>query len=229
MPDSLDLKKILINKYNDRHLASVYLAKYPEGTDPKKWAQDFTSLITPLTDHPDILWVTRTEKENDYKVDSPGIASLIKFLNFRAFSLKTKFIFIEDAHLLSVIVSNKLLKIFEELPENFCLFLFAPQSQNLLPTVESRAIKILLPKTEVSFEDLPNFPEYASAQALVMGLKKSEDEYTEEKKFIEKALESALKNKNYKECALLLENLKHYGVSEDFNNSKASRLSLFFK
>jgi DNA polymerase-3 subunit delta' len=224
-----NLKKILLKKYEDSNLASVYLTKYPEGTDPKIWARDFMSSITTLADHPDVLWVERTDSENDYKVDSPGIAALTKFLNFRAYELKKKFIFLNDAHLLSVIVSNKLLKIFEELPENFCLFLFAPQSQDLLPTVESRAIKILMPSenNKTDYDAVPTH--YESAQELAASLKKSDDEYVEEKKFIENALNKALKMKNFQECSNLLDNLKHYGVSENFNNTKLSRLSLFFK
>lgn len=229
MSDLGDLKSILHKKYLDNNLASVYLAKYPDQTNPKLWAQEFLNLITPLTDHPDVLWIDRLDSENEYKVDSPGISSLIKFLNYRAYELKVKFIFLNDAHLLSVIVSNKLLKIFEELPESFCLFLFAPQSQALLPTVESRAIKILLPKSfnkDVLNSETPHF---TSAQELLMTLKKSEDEFMDEKNFIEEALNQVLKTQNFKECQTILDDLKHYGVSENFNNSKLSRLSLFFK
>lgn len=221
------LKDNLLKKYQDGKLASVYLAKYPEENDPKVWAQDFLKDITPLSDHPDVLWVERIE-ENEYKVDSEGILNLLKFLNYRAFELKKKFIFFMDAHLISVIVSNKLLKIFEELPENFCLFLFAPYDQNLLPTVESRAIKILLPKDLSGNYDAP-LPHYASAQELVASLKKSDDDYLEEKKFIEESLNLALQSKDYQKCSELLEALKHYQVSENFNNSKLSRLSLLFK
>lgn len=228
MSDLGDLKKNLLKKYQQGDLASVYLAKYPENTDPKKWGLDFVSSITKLSDHPDVLWVERSEDENDYKVESPGILALIKFLNYRAYELKKKFIFITDAHLLSVIVSNKLLKVFEELPENFCLFLFCPQGQDLLPTVESRAIKILMPR-DFSNEDYDApLPHYSSAQELAASLKKSDDDFLEEKKFIENALVKALQSGNFKECTEILDNLKHYGVSDNFNNSKLSRLSLFF-
>lgn len=223
-----DLKDNLLKKYAQGNLASVYLAKYPEHTNAVLWAQDFLSSITKLPDHPDVLWVERTE-ENQYKVESPGILALFKFLNYRAFELKKKFIFINDAHLLSTIVSNKLLKVFEELPENFCLFLFAPQDQNLLPTVESRAIKVLLPQDLSKVDYDAPLPTYASAQELVASLKKSEDDYLEEKKFIEESLIKTLKSGSFKECSDILEGLKHYQVSDAFNNSKLARLSLLFK
>ena len=223
-----DLKSNLLKKYEQGNLAQVYLAKYPEHTNAVVWAKDFLSSITKLPDHPDVLWVERSE-ENEYKVESPGILALFKFLNYRAFELKKKFIFINDAHLLSTIVSNKLLKVFEELPENFCLFLFAPQDQNLLPTVESRAIKVLLPQDLSGVDYNAPLPTYASAQELVASLKKSDDDYLEEKKFIEEALIKTLKSGSFKECTETLESLKHYQVSDAFNNSKTSRLGLFFK
>ncbi|MBC7712886.1 MAG: hypothetical protein H7177_06080 [Rhizobacter sp.] len=223
-----DLKKNLLKKYDSNQLAQVYLAKYPESTEPEVWAKDFLKSITHLEDDPDVLWVNRGEKENEYKVDSAGIAALLKFLNYRAFHLKKKFIMINDAHLLSTIVSNKLLKVFEELPENFCLFLFAPQEENLLPTVESRAINILLPQTQHDVIDAVNLPHYNSAIDLVAQLKASEHQMLEEKKFIEESLLKTMKKGNFKELEVALENLKHYSVSDNFNNSKVSRLSLFF-
>ena len=202
----IDLADNLLKKYHQDNLAQVYLAKYPTNTNPIEWAKDFIKKITPLSDHPDILWIER-EEENHYKVESAGILALNKFLNYRAFELKKKFIFINDAHLMSVIVSNKLLKVFEELPENFCLFLLSPQDQNLLPTVESRALKILLPSTLLT--EIQKTPpiKYASAQELVASLKKSEDDH----------------------CETALANLQHYQASDAFNNSKLSRLALFFK
>lgn len=223
-----NLKTNLLNKYKTGHLAQVYLAKYPESTDPVAWSKDFLKEITPLEDDADVLWVNRGEKENEYKVDSAGIAAMLKFLNYRAFHLKKKFIFINDAHLLSTIVSNKLLKVFEELPENFCMFLFAPQEENLLATVESRAINILLPETYSDLEENIEERHYSSAIDLVAQLKTSEHQNLEEKKFIEDSLNKSLKKGNFEELSLQLENLKHFSVSENFNNTKLSRLSLFF-
>ena len=72
-------------------------------------------------------------------------------------------------------------------------------------------------------------PEYNSAQELVAALKKSEDDYLEEKRFIEESLTKTLRTENYQDCSDALETLKHYGASAAFNNSKLSRLALFFK
>jgi DNA polymerase-3 subunit delta' len=227
----IDLKKTLLKKYDKDMLAQVYLARYDQCTDPKIWFQEFLAGITKLPDHPDILWVSRDykkdkEQENEYKVDSASIKSLLNFLNFRAYELKKKFIFIEDAHLLSVIVSNKLLKVLEEMPVAFCLFLLAPKQESLLPTVESRAIKILLPK---NLEALPApVPHFSGAQEAVLELKKAEDPLTMEKSFIENSLQRVIANGDYLAIEAALDNLKMHSVSESFNNSKAARLSPFF-
>ena len=228
MPVLGDLKANLLKKYANNQLATVYLARYPVNTDPILWARDFVSEITKLQDDPDILWVEKGKSDNAYKVDSSGIAALLKFLNYRAIHLKKKFIFINDAHLLSVIVSNKLLKIFEELPENFCLFLFAPQEENLLPTVESRALKVLLPSNERESGILADSASYTSAIDLASQLKTSENPNLIEKKFIEDSLNKSLKTRSFTELEDQLENLKHYSLSDNFNNSKVSRLSLFY-
>lgn len=224
-----DLKKNLLAKYQNDLIASVYLAKYPASGDPEGWVRDFLKSITPLEDHPDVLWVKRSDTENEYKVESAGITALLKFLNYRPYELKKKFILITDAHLMSTIVSNKLLKVFEELSSNFCLFLFAPQEENLLATVESRAIKVLLPESTQEIDYDAPLIEYSSPQDLVAQLKSSSDEFLLEKKFIEVSLNKTLQKPSFEACSKDLENLKHHSLSEAFNNSKLSRLSPFFK
>ena len=64
---------------------------------------------------------------------------------------------------------------------------------------------------------------------LVGQLKNSENQLQEEKRFIEESLALTMKNGNFKELSNQLDNLKHYSQSDNFNNSKLSRLSLFFK
>jgi DNA polymerase III subunit delta' len=224
---ALQLKDILLKKYRDDQLAQVYLLRYQNLQAREEWLNAFFKSITPLSDHPDILWVRRGPKENEYKVDSDSIKALYQFLNFKAFELSKKFIIIEDAHLLSVIVSNKLLKILEELPENFCLFLLAPKDESLLPTVESRAIKIALPEsTQVHLENAST--EFAGPQEMLLELKKSENPELIEKQFVEESLNRTLKSLKFSECEKALEDLRNFRVSAAFNNSKASRLSPFF-
>lgn len=223
----VDLKKILLAKYDADLLAQVYLATYAPHVHPEEWISDFLSPLTKLEDHPDLFWVRRSEKENDYKVDSASIKAMLKFINYRPIELKKRFIFITDAHLLSVIVSNKLLKVLEELPELYCLFLLVPEGQTLLPTVESRSIKVRIP-TEVPAEFQKT--EFFESAFDVMGhLKTSDDPFHDEKKFIETQLDLMLsKNPTYRQCEDMLANLKHYVKSDEYNNAKVSRLSLLF-
>lgn len=226
---SLDLTKVLVKKYANDQLAQVYLASYPLHTGPENWIQDFIQNFTKLEDHPDVYWVTRSEKENNYKVDSDSIKGMLKFISYRPIELKTRFIFFTDAHLMSDIVANKLLKVLEELPPLYCLFLLAPEGQHLLPTVESRAIKVRLPKSKDTQQTESEMPAFESVHELVQYLKTSEDPFFDEKKFIEQAISLMLsKSSSFEQYNEMLANLKHYLESDLYNNAKASRLSLIF-
>lgn len=222
------LKSILLDKYENKKLAQVYLATYSDGQNPDNFFYDYFKSITNLADHPDILWVTKEEKDNEYKVDSKSISSFLNFLNFKPIELKTKFIIFKDAHLLTTTLSNKFLKILEEMPSYFCLFLLSPQSESLLPTITSRAISLKLPHDnhDASLLELPAFN---SVNELLLKLKGHEDARTLERIHIESYIARKLKNVKFSECDDMLEDLKHYDMSDNFNNSKLSRLSLFFK
>lgn len=231
MSTLIDLQETLLKKYDSDMLAQVYLARYSQSTDPKIWFKELLSGITKISDHPDVLWVSRDlkkdkELENEYKVDSASIKSLLNFLNFRAYELKKKFIFIEDAHLLSVIVSNKLLKVLEEMPVAFCLFLLAPKQESLLLTVESRAIKILLPENLKALP--PPVAHFNGVQEAILELKKAEDSLSMEKSFIENHLQRVIESGDFQALEAALDNLKMHSFATSFNNSKASRLSPFF-
>jgi DNA polymerase III delta prime subunit len=226
---SLDLANILVKKYANNQLAQVYLASYPLDSGPESWINNFIHNFTKLPDHPDVFFVTRSEKENNYKVDSSSIKDMLKFISYRPIEFKTRFIFFTDAHKMSDIVANKLLKVLEELPPLYCLFLLAPEGQHLLPTVESRAIKVRLPKSKETFAEVKDTPNFESVNELVQYLKVSEDPFFDEKKFIEQAISLMLsKSSSFEQYNEMLANLKHYLDSELYNNSKASRLSLIF-
>ncbi len=225
----IDLKERLIKRYHNNTLAQVYLATYSPNENIRKWVEDFLSPLTTLEDHPDVFWVIRAEKENDYKVESPSIKGMLKFINYRPIELKVRFIFITEAHLLSPIVSNKLLKVLEEMSSLYCLVLFTPEGVSLLPTVESRSLKI-----RIQSESSQNFAEadtilYESVFDVSAALKTSDDQFRDEKKFIESQLNLMLtKSPTFKQCEDMLANLKHYDQSDRFNNARVSRLSLLF-
>lgn len=225
----------LLKKLASRELASLYLITYNgETTDPVTWVDQFQKELTPLLDHPDILRVNKGPKESEYKVDSPAIKDFLKFISTRALQLEKKFIFLFDAQDLSVIVSNKLLKVFEELSSDYCLILFAPRNASLLETVLSRAVKLALPESleennETETTALAReFAAIQSPQDLVAFLKENDGDMTLEKKYIEHALKQCLAQKNFERLNEMLTILREYETRSAFNNSKLSRLTPFF-
>ncbi len=233
-----DLQKILYHKYLNGDLANLYMAQYDSSsTDADLWVKQFLTQLTTVEDHPDVLKVKKTEKENDYKVDSQNIKNLIKILNYRPIELKKIFIFLFDAHDLSVILSNKLLKVFEEIDPHFCLILMVPDNAVMLATVESRALKVKIesPLRSYSSKASLDFSKIDSPKELIQFLSDSTDENThyKEKKYIENFIDQHLKKashsaESFKNLEALLLNLRLYESATSFNNSKLARLSVFF-
>ncbi|MGZ3790223.1 MAG: hypothetical protein ACXVLQ_16950 [Bacteriovorax sp.] len=232
---SFELEKILYKKYEEGLLASLYLIQYDsKSTDPQAWADLFIKQLTPLADHPDVLKVHKDVKENEYKVDSKSIKEFLTFINYRPLKLKKKFIFLFDAHDLSVIVSNKLLKVFEELSAEYCLFLMVPDNASVLPTVLSRAVKLKIQSLkEDGFKSFDYAPVESPQELLAVFKQEKRDSQSDEKEFIEQRIErclaqSAPSTESYLEFDELLSVLKNYETASAFNNSKLSRLSPFF-
>lgn len=229
------LGKILLKKYQEKTLASLYLINYDSQTlDPEIWVDNFLKELTPLADHPDILKVRKDPKENEYKVDSRAIKDFLKFINYRPLKLQKKFIFLFDAGDLSVIVSNKLLKVFEELGSDYCLMLLAPDSTQMLQTVLSRAVKLKIASPGPSTLTESDFSFLKTPQDLIAYLKEDRQENAFlEKKFIEYAIKQCLAQststpESYKLLEEFIKILKDYEIAGAFNNSKLSRLSSFF-
>ncbi len=222
-----EIGKILLKKYQEKTLASLYIVNYDEQTiNPETWVDNFIKEFTPLADHPDILKVFKDEKSNEYKVDSQSIKGFLKFINYRPLQLNKKFIFLFDAQDLSVIVSNKLLKVFEELGSDYCLILLAPDNSSILPTVLSRAIKLKVTgKSDLFASPKIDFKDIKTPQELLAVLKQGGEL---EKKFIEHAINQCLAQGSYKDLDKLLFDLKDYEVKSAFNNSKLANLSAFF-
>lgn len=223
----------LLKKLSENELASLYLLTYnSETTDPVSWATQFQKEMTPLSDHPDILRMNKGAKENEYKVDSGAIKEFLAFISTRPLQLSRKFIFLFDAQDLSIIVSNKLLKVFEELGQQYCLILFAPRNAPLLETVLSRAVKLIIPdpsgKENAAVTANLEFSGIQNPQDLLAYIKESDDELIVEKKFIEHAINQCLARGDFQEIDGLLYQLKEFEKRSAFNNSRLSRLSPFF-
>ncbi len=231
------LANILLKKYQEKSLASLYLITYdPDVINPETWVLQFCKNFTPLTDHPDILKVHKDEKSNDYKVDSMAIKGFLKFINYRPLKLEKKFIFLFDAEDLSVIVSNKLLKVFEELGSDYCLMLMAPDNASLLPTVLSRAVKLKIASDKgMALLNEINFNDIKTPQDFIASLKRASDLGANyEKKFIESIIEQKLKAAASKAFSVIeleefLVALKNYETTKAFNNAQISRIASVFR
>lgn len=231
-----NLQKILYKKYLDKNLAALYIAKYDSASiDPELWVKGLLGQLTPLDDHPDVLKINKTEKETEYKVDSLSIKNFLKFLNYRPIQLEKKFIFLFDAQDLSVILSNKLLKIFEELETHFCLILMVPDKAPMLATVESRAIKLQISAPQNSEgQNSFDFGKLKTPMDLINYLKQAPgNSQYDEKKFIEHAIAQILLSaqstpKSFNDLEALLRSLANFETANNFNNSKLSRITPFF-
>jgi DNA polymerase III subunit delta' len=117
--------------------------------------------------HADILWVNKTsEKGKAYRVQDKDFDEMFKFLDFKPLNLSKRFIFIKDAHLLSYIISNKLLKTLEEPNQNAVIIFLAPQDSPFIPTVISRArLWNIKPKDQSkdNFIDFKNFQQFLNS------------------------------------------------------------------
>lgn len=231
-----NLQKLLYKKYLDKNLAALYIAKYDSAfIDPELWVKEFLGQFTLLEDHPDVLKINKTEKETEYKVDSLSIKNFLKFLNYRPIQLEKKFIFLFDAQDLSVILSNKLLKIFEELDAHFCLILMVPDKAPMLATVESRAIKLQIDSPQNSdSQNSFDFGELKTPMDLMNYFKQaSGNSQYDEKKFIEHAIAQILLSaqstpQSFNDLDALLRSLENFESANNFNNSKLSRITPFF-
>ncbi|MGB0452437.1 MAG: hypothetical protein ACPGJV_01880 [Bacteriovoracaceae bacterium] len=97
--------------------------------------------------HSDFTFFNTQDKT--YSVESDEIIDFFRTLEFRPQELKKRFFIFIDAHKLSDSILNKMLKSLEE-PPSWCCFLFFSSSESgFLQTIESRAVKLQLPRPKM--------------------------------------------------------------------------------
>ncbi|MBD66076.1 MAG: hypothetical protein CME62_12770 [Halobacteriovoraceae bacterium] len=149
----MELVDILAHKYSIGQMHNLYVLE-ANRVDYHHFLSDFThQLLTKIikqlhsgqsvTNHQDILQVNLPEGKKSYLVEQ--IQEIIKFLNFRPTELSRKFVIMDDAHALSIIGCNKLLKTWEEPEVKATFILLNPYRSELLPTLKSRSITIRVP------------------------------------------------------------------------------------
>lgn len=125
----------------------------------KKWADRFieeyylnSHTTLPLKDHPDIFSIIPREGlPSPYLVTSESIKDFLKFKGLRPFELKHRFVFFHCAENMTAQLCNKLLKTLESPPEKITFFFMVSVNKRLLPTIESRAIRLLV-KTQSPYK-----------------------------------------------------------------------------
>lgn len=92
-------------------------------------------LTDKLIDHPDILTVSKNEKQS---VGVGDIQKMLKVIHNRPYQSPNKVAIIDDAEKLTIESQNALLKILEEPPKFTQIILIAKEEYGFLPTITSR-------------------------------------------------------------------------------------------
>lgn len=144
-------KALFKNIIQDKAAHFFILSDVTQSGNFEKWTYDllghiFTHFLkkdvpsTSLINHTDFLAIENPVMDKNYTVDD--MEPLFKFMHYKAMELPRKFLVIKNAHLINEKLSNKLLKTLEEPPIDCTIFLLNPNNIKLIPTIESRGIKI---------------------------------------------------------------------------------------
>ncbi|OUR95315.1 hypothetical protein A9Q84_15875 [Halobacteriovorax marinus] len=167
-----DLKEKLVQLWVNKKLAHFYIVQpSPSEVNPrdftKDWTQDFLSRVLQSEKsmsaqssiellehgHADILFVRKEDPHQNYSVKEDHFSEFFRFQNFKALELSHRFIVIDDAHSITTILANKLLKTLEEPAENTTILLLDPFRHEILPTISSRAIYLRIHSKLVGDEE----------------------------------------------------------------------------
>ena len=223
-----NLHHVLKKRYNESRLANLYTLQYDSHlTNPDLWVSEFLATISSepfhSNDHPDVLSIKRLEEENDYKVDGANWTFFHSFIQYKPLKLKNKFVFIHDADRLSDILSNKLLKTFEDTPKELTIFLFLKDQRNLLATIASRSIQLKIQHEHHTLKKVPVI-NLDNPIKIIDEMKSNDDG---EAIFINNVIDQILaQNPSYEQISKTLEEIKSFEKCGEFNNSLLSRIAL---
>ena len=167
-----DISELIFQKAKRKELAHFYLIENSYGQTDEElthWLMKLLEKIisqidlkdtrqVDLKNYMDLLWIAPDEDNKQYNVDD--FEELWKFLSFNSINLSQRYIIITEAHLLTPIIMNKLLKVLEEPQEKITFFMLNPRAAKLLPTLLSRAV-ILSPLKPV-ISNTPHLNEFKS-------------------------------------------------------------------
>ena len=229
------IQSILSQKFHKQNLAHFYLlspAQRDDSNQLDQWMHVFLQNLTHKTiaNHPDILLITSDPEKRSYKWEE--LSGIYKFLNHAPLEWNQKIIYIADAHKITEIVANKLLKVLEEPPIACTFFISNPLKKSLLHTIESRAIHLRLPMNDndVANSAINDDDEFATISNMslfefIEFLKNSDDPSIETKvvKYIISNSELT-----YEQVTKLLQHAKTLQVDSTFYNSPQYRYTQLF-
>lgn len=226
--EAKNLARLIKEKLALKTSAPFYIISSQSELPVQQFIKELKTLVSPLEDHPDIMIVNLNKDENSYKVDSPPIKKFQQFLYYNPLHLDKKIIFFNHADKINDTLSNKLLKTLEELSPNFILFFFVSKLEDLLPTVQSRAIKLSLAEDSLSQDG--HLLDSNDAYELINAIRSEKDKLVEHeltKHYLTQQINKTLSQQSFKKNELLLHSLRQFEISQEYNNPLLSRLSLF--
>tara|TARA_Y100001960_G_C14777681_1_gene884330 strand:- start:4725 stop:5678 length:954 start_codon:yes stop_codon:yes gene_type:complete len=222
----LKSKSTLMNYLIKDEPSGAYLFRGPKGVGKNIFALFLASKLLDNPEkidkeiHPDLLILPNDKN----KILVEDTEKMEKWALNRPFESNKKIIIIYEAHLMSTVVQNKILKLLEEPPEYLLIFLVSSSPGQLLATVRSRCIDInfdLLPedflieslKENVTNQDLIKFSLY-----LLNGSMDKIEFYTDKNlnEIIE--LTSVIVNQNTNDLETLLSKVEKITKEKSFNS-----------
>lgn len=228
------IQTILLQKFQEQKLAHFYLlspARQDQKGELNQWVHEFLQALTSknISNHPDILLIDSDPEKKSYKWED--LSGVYKFLNHAPLEWPQKIIYIADAHKITEVVANKLLKVLEE-PPIACTFLITnPLKKSLLHTIESRAIHLHLPLSKAhSKNDIDStFLEDTCSLSLHLFIEKLKSDNTDpslESQVIEHII--AKNTLTLSQVKKLIHHAKIFKEDQTFYNSPQYRLVQLF-
>ena len=130
--------------FDKGRLSHAYLLYGPKGVGKFFLATRFSAMITgfdgDISSHPDVMVVSSDGVNDNISVDD--IRKISGFLRLTPGNGKWRVVILDGADYMTYSASNALLKILEEPGENTVLFVIATAIGRMLPTINSRCVKL---------------------------------------------------------------------------------------
>ena len=235
------------NEKDPRDFLRDWINSFIAKTISKEKSSDIDSAYETLKNgHADILYVSKELANQNYSVKEDTFDEFFRFQNFSNIELRQRFIVIDDAHSITKILSNKLLKTLEEPSVNTTIFLLNPFRHEVIPTIASRAIFLKIPSlnNKAKLQQFSKFSHYLAHIDFDLEMINSVKQYELDENIISPILECLKNNKelepdfvnsitdyvshsdlSYESLNSFLESLKWYQKARVFNNYSPEKVT----